>query len=51
MDLAKHVWRVQGGQHDSGGDGGEHDYSGCDSGDDGEHDDQNGPNRADTSPI
>ena len=25
MDLAKHVWRVQGGQHDDGGDGGEHD--------------------------
>ena len=23
MDLAKHVWRVQGGQHDDGGEGGE----------------------------
>ena len=50
MDLAKHVWRVQGGQHDN-GDGGEHDDSSGDGGDGGEHDDQNGPNRADTSPI
>ena len=42
MDLAKHVWRVQGGQHDNSDCGGEHDDSSGDGGDGGEHDDLDG---------
>ena len=40
MDLAKHVWRVQGGEHGDDGDGGD---GNCDGGDgDGEGDDGDG---------